>query len=100
MWNYSDSYKPGLGIGRRGQRGDEDAAPFHESASTPPTICLVVDIGSKLVWSGHKDGKIRSWKMDVNLSDEDGFRECFSWQAHRGPVLSMKISSYGKSFSS
>ncbi|KAL8487247.1 hypothetical protein ACS0TY_023792 [Phlomoides rotata] len=95
VWNYSDSYKPGIGVGRRAQRGDEDAAPFYESASTSPTICLVVDQGSKLVWSGHKDGKIRTWKMDVNLSDEDGFRECFSWQAHRGPVLSMKISSYG-----
>lgn len=97
MWNYSDAYSPGSGAGGRARRGDEDAAPFFESASTPPTMCLIVDQGSKLVWSGHKDGKIRSWKMDLNFSDENGFRECFSWQAHRGPILSMDISSYGKS---
>lgn len=95
VWNYADAYKAGIGIGGRARRGDEDAAPFYESASTPPTICLIVDQGSKLVWSGHKDGKIRSWKMDLNFSDENSFRECFCWQAHRGPVLSMEISSYG-----
>ncbi|XP_057777010.1 type I inositol polyphosphate 5-phosphatase 13-like isoform X2 [Salvia miltiorrhiza] len=95
VWNYADAYKPGIGTGGRARRGDEDAAPFYESASTPPTICLIVDQGSKLVWSGHKDGKIRSWKMDLNFSDENGFRECFWWQAHRGPILSMEISSYG-----
>ncbi|KAK6116781.1 hypothetical protein DH2020_049514 [Rehmannia glutinosa] len=95
VWNYSDSYKPGTGIGGRARRGDEDAAPFYESTSTSPTICLIVDQGSKLVWSGHKDGKIRSWMMDQDFSDENGFKEGLSWQAHRGPVLSMEISSYG-----
>ncbi|KAH6786163.1 Endonuclease/exonuclease/phosphatase family protein [Perilla frutescens var. hirtella] len=95
VWNYTDAYKPGIGIGGRARRGDEDAAPFYESASTSPTLCMIVDQGSKLVWSGHKDGRIRSWKMDLNFSDESGFKECFCWQAHRGPVLSMEISSYG-----
>ncbi|CAA0838707.1 Endonuclease/exonuclease/phosphatase family protein [Striga hermonthica] len=95
VWNYSDAYKAGIGIGGRARRGDEDAAPFYESGSTSPTICLVVDQGCKLVWSGHKDGKIKSWKMDQQFSDENGFEEGLSWQAHRGPVLSMQISSYG-----
>ncbi|GFP87143.1 type i inositol 1 4 5-trisphosphate 5-phosphatase 12 [Phtheirospermum japonicum] len=95
VWNYSDSFKPGTGIGGRARRGDEDAAPFYESASTSPTICLIVDQGTKLIFSGHKDGKIRSWKMDQQFSDENGFKEGLYWQAHRGPVLSMEISSYG-----
>ena len=95
VWNYADAYKPGIGTSGRVKRGDEDAAPFYESASTPPTTCLIVDQGCKLVWSGHKDGKIRSWKMDLNFSDENSFREYFCWQAHRGPVLSMDVSSYG-----
>ncbi|KAG6408442.1 hypothetical protein SASPL_131454 [Salvia splendens] len=95
VWNYADAYKPGIGMSGRVRRGDEDAAPFFESASTPPTTCLIVDQGCKLVWSGHKDGKIRSWKMDLNFSDENSFREYFCWQAHRGPVLSMDVSSYG-----
>lgn len=44
--------------------GDEESAPFKESCRTSPALCLAVDDGNRLVWSGHKDGKIRSWKMD------------------------------------
>ncbi|EPS59208.1 hypothetical protein M569_15601, partial [Genlisea aurea] len=93
VWNYEDAYMPGAG--GRARRGDEDSAPFYESVSTPPTLCLVVDHGSQLVWSGHKDGKIRSWKMGTKVPPEDGLKECLSWQAHRGPVLSIEVSSHG-----
>ncbi|XP_016471124.1 type I inositol polyphosphate 5-phosphatase 13-like [Nicotiana tabacum] len=95
VWNFSDQYEAGLGINGRAKRGDEDAAPFYESVNTSPAICLTVDSGSKLVWTGHKDGKIRSWRMDQPNSDDSPFKEGLSWQAHRGPVLSMVISSYG-----
>ncbi|XP_051118075.1 type I inositol polyphosphate 5-phosphatase 12-like isoform X2 [Andrographis paniculata] len=95
VWSYSDTYKPGLGVGGRLPRGDEDAAPFCESTSTSPAMCMVVDQGAKLVWSGHKDGRIRCWKMDLELSDDNTFEECLSWQAHRNPVLALEISSYG-----
>ncbi|TMX04192.1 hypothetical protein EJD97_010830 [Solanum chilense] len=95
VWNFSDQYKSGMGIGERARRGDEDAAPFHESTSTSPTLCLMVDSGSRLIWSGHKDGKIRSWKMDQSNFHESSFKEGLSWQAHRGSVLSMVMSSYG-----
>ncbi|KAA8527223.1 hypothetical protein F0562_034680 [Nyssa sinensis] len=94
VWNLSDAYEPGIGIGGRARRGDEYAAPFYESANTSPAMCLIVDSGSKLVWTGHKDGKIRSWKMDQPL-DDTPFKEGISWQAHRGPILSMVITSYG-----
>ncbi|GER27917.1 Type I inositol-1,5-trisphosphate 5-phosphatase [Striga asiatica] len=100
VWNYSDAYEPGIGTGigcgRKVPRGDEDAAPFYESANLSPTLCLKIDQGSKLVWSGHKDGRIRSWKMDQSFSDGTAFKEGFSWQAHRGPVLSLEISFYGE----
>ncbi|XP_059630212.1 type I inositol polyphosphate 5-phosphatase 13-like [Cornus florida] len=108
VWNFSDAYRqqqhhhPGI------PRGDEDAAPFYESAHiSSPATCLVIDSGSKLVWSGHKDGKIRSWKMDDDhpsslMEKNDNhrhtytpFQEALSWQVHRGPILSMVISSYG-----
>ncbi|GFP83130.1 type i inositol 1 4 5-trisphosphate 5-phosphatase 12 [Phtheirospermum japonicum] len=97
VWNYSDAYESGTGMGsgRKVPRGDEDTAPFYESANTSPTLCLMIDQGTKLVWSGHKDGRIRSWKMDQNFSDGTAFKEGYSWQAHRGPVLSMAISLYG-----
>lgn len=80
------------------RRGDEDAAPFYESAHTSPTLCLVVDQKNRLVWTGHKDGKIRSWKMDQTLSDDSpAFKDRLSWTAHKGPVLCLVMSSYGKS---
>ncbi|KAK1390890.1 type I inositol polyphosphate 5-phosphatase 12-like [Heracleum sosnowskyi] len=94
VWKISDAYAPGIGIGGRARRGDEEAAPFHESVSTSPTVCLAIDCGSKLVWSGHKDGKIRSWNMDEELND-DPFSDGLSWQAYRGSVLALVISSYG-----
>ncbi|KAK9292066.1 hypothetical protein L1049_020020 [Liquidambar formosana] len=91
FWNFADVYSPGCGTERS---GDEETAPFYESAETSPTMCLVADAGSSLVWSGHKDGKIRSWKMDQSL-DGSPFKEGLSWQAHRGPVLSIVMTSYG-----
>ncbi|KAK1277589.1 Type I inositol 1,4,5-trisphosphate 5-phosphatase 12 [Acorus gramineus] len=84
VWRIEDVY--GGGAGKIG--GDEEAAPFVESSHTSPTVCLVADGASGLVWSGHKDGKIRSWRMD---QPEMGL----AWQAHRTPVLAMTMTSYG-----
>ncbi|RAL47988.1 hypothetical protein DM860_016189 [Cuscuta australis] len=95
VWNFSEAYGAGVGVGGRVRRGDEDAAPFNESVVTSPSLCLMVDLGSKLVWSGHKDGKIRSWKIDHCNSEDLPFKEGLSWQAHRGQVLSLVTSSYG-----
>ncbi|KAG6388382.1 hypothetical protein SASPL_149807 [Salvia splendens] len=98
VWKYSDTFEPGSVAeipGRKLPRGDEEAAMFHESASTSPTLCLMVDEASKMVWSGHKDGKVRSWKMDQQFTDGNTFKEGLSWQAHKTPVLSMTMSFYG-----
>ncbi|KAL6956150.1 hypothetical protein U1Q18_043041 [Sarracenia purpurea var. burkii] len=94
FWNLSELYAP-TGMGRPLPSGDEEAASFYESENTSPTLCLIADAGNRLVWSGHRDGRIRSWKMDQSL-DGTPFSEALSWQAHRGPVLSMVMSSYGK----
>ncbi|XP_030937887.1 type I inositol polyphosphate 5-phosphatase 12 isoform X2 [Quercus lobata] len=97
VWDFDRAYDPGYGLGGSGgrvRRGDEDAAPFHESVNTSPTMCTMVDCGNRVVWTGHKDGKIRSWKMDQPL-DDNPFKEGLSWQAHRGPVLSMVLTSHG-----
>ncbi|KAJ9701796.1 hypothetical protein PVL29_006951 [Vitis rotundifolia] len=94
VWNMTDAYEPGWGVGGRIRRGDEDAAPFFESVNISPTMCLIVDSANRLVWSGHKDGKIRSWKMDQTF-EENPFKEGLSWQAHRGPVFCLTLSSYG-----
>ncbi|KAG2289153.1 hypothetical protein Bca52824_048757 [Brassica carinata] len=52
---------------------------------------------------GGQDGKIRAWKMDhpvTNTADDSKpFKERLSWQAHRGPVNYIVISSYGDMWS-
>lgn len=106
VWNVSDAFE---GFGRRGfgswkpKRGDEESAPFVESCFTSPTICLVVDPSSGFVCSGHKDGRIRVWRMEESESEarklgpENGrdLAYSLSWQAHRSPVLSMTLTSHG-----
>ncbi|GAB4855917.1 hypothetical protein Ancab_024557 [Ancistrocladus abbreviatus] len=68
-------------------------APFRESVQTPEVTCVVGDEGERVVWSGHVDGRIRCWRMD-RRSGGNWFKGCLSWQAHRGPILSMVMSSY------
>lgn len=92
FWNFKDLYASWYGEEGLVRSGDEESAPFRESLLTSPAICLVADEGNRLVWSGHKDGKIRCWQMDSQNSD---FNHKLSWQAHRGPVLSITITSYG-----
>ncbi|KAI9198711.1 hypothetical protein LWI28_021011 [Acer negundo] len=98
VWNLKDLYS---------ESGSEEdgTAPFKESVKgVSALMCLVGDegSGSGLVWSGHRDGKVRCWKMMNQNQNQnqygclsDGFREALSWQAHRGPVLSLCISSHG-----
>lgn len=85
---------------------EEGTVRYWESAEVPAAVlCVVGDGGNRVVWSGHKDGRIMCWKM-FDFSNEkvsgrgnggirNGFHEVLSWQAHRGPVLSMVVSSYG-----
>ncbi|KAM3258556.1 hypothetical protein ACQJBY_050359 [Aegilops geniculata] len=85
-----------------------------------------MDRANGLLWTGHKDGRIRSWRMDLETaatapappppgSSGEGsvggsshggpnsapvFREALTWQAYgRTPVLSMAITSYGEIWS-
>ncbi|KAK7391861.1 hypothetical protein VNO78_20284 [Psophocarpus tetragonolobus] len=109
FWNLKDLYSSWCNVGGEGvvaRRGDEESAPFRESVWTPPALCLVADEGNRFVWSGHRDGKIRCWKMDDDDDDHslddnnncdwgNRFKESLSWQAHRGPVLSLTFTSYG-----
>lgn len=97
FWNLEDLFRPTAG---QHLRGDEETAPFRESEGrTPAAMCLIADLANRLVWSGHKDGKIRSWKMEQSLDGGGGFREGLMWQAHRSPVLSIVITAYGDMWS-
>ncbi|OAY64271.1 Type I inositol polyphosphate 5-phosphatase 13, partial [Ananas comosus] len=107
VWDLAEVFG-GWGPGEA-RRGDEESAPFRESAPTSPAMCLVVDAATGLIWSGHRDGKIRSWKIEQPKAHQDAsedgaapvqFREGLSWQAHhRSPVLSMVITCYGELWS-
>ncbi|XP_017241821.1 type II inositol polyphosphate 5-phosphatase 15 isoform X2 [Daucus carota subsp. sativus] len=97
VWSLGDVYKPA----REDVvvNGDQETAPFVQSVTVSPTLCLVGHDASRMVWSGHKDGRIRCWKMLADCRDGDRprsfFKEVLSWQAHRTPVLSMVVTLYG-----
>ncbi|XP_030540697.1 type II inositol polyphosphate 5-phosphatase 15-like isoform X2 [Rhodamnia argentea] len=83
---------------------EPDTVPYRESmGGISPALCLVADEASQVVWSGHQDGRVRCWSMSFGSSSvaaacsskKTRFKEALSWQAHRGPVLSVVISSYG-----
>ncbi|KAL0403406.1 UNVERIFIED_CONTAM: Type II inositol polyphosphate 5-phosphatase 15 [Sesamum radiatum] len=88
------------------EEGDEEGTVrYWESVQVGAAALCWWDGGNRVVWSGHRDGRIVCWKMLDFLSEKangrgnggnrNGFQEVFSWQAHRGPVLSMVVSSYG-----
>ncbi|CAO2173478.1 unnamed protein product [Urochloa humidicola] len=92
------------GAARR--RGDEESAPFRESVPAPPALCAAVDGANGLVWTGHKDGWIRAWRMDLTTAAGVGggngplFEEALAWQAYsRTPVLAIVVTSYGEIWS-
>lgn len=85
VWSLNEMYNESA--------SEEGTAPFKESAKEVASVmCMVGDEGSGVLWSGHRDGKIRCWKMN---HDFDEFKEDLSWQAHRGPVFSLCVSSHG-----
>ncbi|XP_078442471.1 type II inositol polyphosphate 5-phosphatase 15-like [Wolffia australiana] len=116
-WNFSEIYDGVDPDGRISVRGDEESAPFRASVLTSPTLCVVVDSAANLVWTGHRDGRIRSWKLEQATDQKliasiDSFfppttssnfraqhisslKEGLAWQAHRAPVLSLIVTSYG-----
>ncbi|KAK8959642.1 Type I inositol 1,4,5-trisphosphate 5-phosphatase 12 [Platanthera guangdongensis] len=113
FWYLREVFEGWEGRGRP-RIGDEETAPFRMSARTAPALCLLVDAERGLVWSGHSDGKIRSWRMQQPAEQQQtagsspeasrkegglGFKEGLSWKAHRGAVLSMAMTSYGEIWS-
>ncbi|CAH8257037.1 unnamed protein product [Arabidopsis lyrata] len=88
VWEFSELYGSGRGL------EVEDTAPYKESLGNEigsAVVCMIGDEGSRVVWSGHRDGRIRCWR----LRGDHGIEEALSWQAHRGPVLSIAVSAYG-----
>ncbi|XP_065873239.1 type II inositol polyphosphate 5-phosphatase 15 isoform X2 [Euphorbia lathyris] len=82
VWQFKDLYG-----------GNDETAPYRDSVAVGSAVmCMVGDEASRVVWSGHRDGRIKGWKMDFN---SDRFKEVASWVAHHGPVLSMIVTSYG-----
>ncbi|KAK9692239.1 hypothetical protein RND81_09G250900 [Saponaria officinalis] len=98
VWDLDDvlSSDSSGGGGGGGRLGDEMTAEYKEAAEVEEEVTsMVADEAGGVVYSGYKDGKIRCWRMEGRKSEGGGFRECLSWQAHRGPVFSMVVTSYG-----
>ncbi|WCJ38927.1 Type II inositol polyphosphate 5-phosphatase 15 [Euphorbia peplus] len=73
--------------------GNDQTAPHKDSVPVgSPVMCMVADEATRVVWSGHRDGRVKCWKMGF---DSDRFKEVLSWVAHQGAVLSMIVTSYG-----
>ena len=104
VWGLHEAFRgwrPSAGPQRR---GDEEAAPFRESVPVPPALCAAVDGANGMVWTGHRDGRIRAWRMDHAAPSPAGdpagtapmSKEALSWQAYsRTPVLAIVVTSYG-----
>ncbi|KAK3441286.1 hypothetical protein EUGRSUZ_B01444 [Eucalyptus grandis] len=105
VWDLAADLYAAAATGRGdGVDAEPDTVPYRESVDLmSPTLCLVADEASQLVWSGHRDGRVKCWSMSFGSSSSSvaassgktRFRETLSWLAHRGPVLSLVISSHG-----
>jgi hypothetical protein len=77
--------------------GDEDAAAYCVlSVHASPTLCLALDIANEIVWSGHKDGKVRAWPAQVKRTRWDPTLPSLVWEGHRTPVTAIVVTSYGE----
>ncbi|KAI5066836.1 hypothetical protein GOP47_0017364 [Adiantum capillus-veneris] len=85
--------------GRDNIKGDEDAAAYSQLKHGFSTTCLFADSANHLIWSGHKDGKMRAWSIVLEHDGENAANRntaIFTWQAHQAPVLAIVVSSYGE----
>lgn len=79
--------------------GDEDAASYTVLASGP-TLCLAMDTGNQVIWTGHRDGKIRAWPLKIRAGasqKRDPVDHALVWDAHQAPVTAITITPYGES---
>ncbi|OEL24826.1 Type I inositol polyphosphate 5-phosphatase 13 [Dichanthelium oligosanthes] len=105
VWGLDGAFD-GWASGATRRRGDEESAPFRESVPAPPALCAAVDGANGMVWTGHRDGRIRAWRMDLAAAAGVGggnaplFKEALAWQAYsRTPVLAIVVTSYGEIWS-
>ena len=79
--------------------GDEDAAGYTVLTSGP-TLCLAMDSGNQVVWTGHTDGKVRAWPLNIRGGDSqktDPIEQILVWDGHQAPVTAITITPYGES---
>ncbi len=78
--------------------GDEDAAAYHVlPVHGEPISCLAMDTANHIVWSGHRDGKVRGWPMQVGTEKPMTTTvPILMWEAHQSAVTAIAVSSYGR----
>jgi len=87
-------------VGSSNLKGDEDAAGYHLlTTEESPTLSLVLDTATQIVWSGHKDGKLRAWPAQVDHTDlqtQKMEEPILTWQGHRSGITAIVVTPYGE----
>ncbi|KAG0597124.1 hypothetical protein M758_UG313100 [Ceratodon purpureus] len=84
--------------GSNNSLGDEDAAGYTVLTSGP-TLCLAMDTGNQVVWTGHRGGKVRAWPFNIRGGDSqkrDPIEPVLVWDGHQTAVTAITITPYGE----
>jgi len=90
---------------------DADAEPCAELLGAPSlaaanlaclggggVTCLLTDPGHGVVWSGHSDGRVVSWRLEAARAGQPaglGGGAVAAWQAHKGPISALTLTAAG-----
>ncbi|CAM6081680.1 unnamed protein product [Calypogeia fissa] len=97
VWDIKNSTGPGSSA-KGNNPGDEDAAEYEFLRVQGSTaLCITADVANQVVWTGHRDGKVRCWPGRAVPS---GIREARSaslpFQALRHAVTAILFTPYGE----
>ncbi|MCO5564876.1 hypothetical protein L7F22_018544 [Adiantum nelumboides] len=98
VWDIASAFSSSCD-GQANMKGDEDAAAYKQLKHGFSTTCLFADNTNHLMWSGHKDGKVRAWPIYPDHDGENAANRSdaiVTWQAHQASVLAIVVSSYGE----
>ncbi len=74
----------------------EDAAAYHVlPVDREPISYLAMDVAYHIMWSGHRDGKVRGWPMQVVTEKPMTTTvPILMWEAHQSSVTAIAVYSY------
>uniref|UniRef100_A0A7I4BC76 Inositol polyphosphate-related phosphatase domain-containing protein n=1 Tax=Physcomitrium patens TaxID=3218 RepID=A0A7I4BC76_PHYPA len=96
VWDIEDASSGGS-EGSNNSPGDEDAAAYIPLVvNSGATMCLAMDNANQIIWSGHRDGRLRAWPLNIRDGGSQGRDQILEWDGHQAPVTAITITSYGE----